>query len=1558
MSQVRKLQPGGNTNHLIGVQPLEFKTPELSFENPQQTPSKKYGVLTIDGQDYEATPEMIMDLSQYLSRYGDRASTLAGLTAALQNGQNVRYDTIGNTITGMDGLWAGTNDKTNDRRRLGGSRWRKKWEAITNSDAHQFRDALKLLSNYRYAPKASSDSASNPSDLTDIFGDRVFYKYKENEDGTKSLLKDATENLAIDSRLNNITKFLGMSEDEAKKLYRLDDNFYTKQRLAGLRQLYAQNRSVWDTRLEEIRKRAETGNLNEDDLAFLENFNIGKDDNAESIASGKLSAKDKQEWRNAGYGDLIPGLNGKAHLENGVLVLNDGESWGFNLGDLEGKNIFFNDDFYQSKYGLDSSLSPYRNFTLYGNKLYSLNNPELAKILNVEGGYNQLMENGNWSGAQDQILTRFTDAARENPGTLGNNAYSSFFNGKHYMFSNLTGLLDPVDPALKGKQVVSYYDLDEDSKNGPYRRYTAKYAVLDERGNLIKDGLSLNDFTKIKMGKSAGALKTYSRVHDTGNTNYDGRYYEDIKTSTGKDTGFRVYYSPDGSNDVILHMPRFYADGINADEEDIRLPKELADVLFSNPKLWDNVHANARNKANFMRLISSLVQSKARHGNYDLDWKLLYPSRWKYLAGSNQRSVLKELGFTGDALNAMDNAIYNATRGNRNDRRENYIVSAPTLQKNGGRIVKNESHVFQYGGIAGGSQEAVGVSEKRISQKQDRNQSNSAGIIGDTKNWTNADTEDVAALVADIGGLGLAFVPGANIASAVTGAAGSTARLAADLERNTKGAGWNYLVNLGMDAATLLPIVGGAGKTYKIARAVRKGLPTIIKAASVFGLGSAVVNTANKIANGEKFTVRDVDMVVNALTAGVALSKSGGLGKTKKVEKFKDISIKNKTVTGENGAVNPVEGTKPFDIAGNDLQNVKTPEAFKKLVVDKAKAAGDNNVTLENVENRYDLSSFISNSGKKWAPGWNPKTWFKKSDSTKLSGLESKKVAQESESELGRWWRGEGSQREAYNAQLRGEEPTVTVTRTTTRVYEPKKIKFKGEEITFTPEEVEALAHNRNSKSILQNKLKSDNKEDWTELFRMFNRVKNKTRIVTKSDPVPDWFVRRISDTKWKQPGLGIKIGPVSSRTRVYDLRQNISVPQWINSFTDGNYQRNINTQPIYPPVTTFDSVINDSMSGNEDLNIDPKFLELLQNNYFQNIPAHKKGGKVVKAVTGTSLPTVVATKKWLDDMHKRDAEEVATAETTSVNQGGKNNGNSSNNQGGENENAAIPDYITPIGNTINAGFALHDVNRQLNNFLKRDRYHMSTPLTNAPRFISSGTGDAYRTAAKRVLMNKPVTSNAIVNNADDLQRQQRAFDYEMQGSLADAKEFAQHMANLQDYQNKVALRNTEIANQNRNYDVQYNYQNILQKNANIAEKRRIKDQWAYGMLDYANKARLKHNAEAFAIEHDNELDNIDAWRSAELAKIDSMDHDSEAYRKALNAINDGVKQRYRNLQLKQYAFMKKGGNTGKNARITYSRDPYPELLLENAKHVSKLVDKLNDATIKLLLQVKPIHVS
>lgn len=194
----------------------------------------------------------------------------------------------------------------------------------------------------------------------------------------------------------------------------------------------------------------------------------------------------------------------------------------------------------------------------------------------------------------------------------------------------------------------------------------------------------------------------------------------------------------------------------------------------------------------------------------------------------------------------------------------------------------------------------------------------------------------MVALAADLGSLTTAFIPGANLASVATGAAGSTARLYADLSRGTKGAIPNYLLNLGMDATMLLPILGGAGKIARIPNAVKKALPTIVKAASVYGLGAGVVETANKIASGQKFTARDVDMLVNAITAGVGIGKSGGFGKGTKTTKTKAYS--------ENFKIGDTDVTLDDTAIKKVLSASDQPKALREAIKAKAPNAADKDI--------------------------------------------------------------------------------------------------------------------------------------------------------------------------------------------------------------------------------------------------------------------------------------------------------------------------------------------------------------------------------------------------------------------------------------------------------------------------------------------------------------------------------------------------------------------------------------------------------------------------------------
>lgn len=103
-------------------------------------------------------------------------------------------------------------------------------------------------------------------------------------------------------------------------------------------------------------------------------------------------------------------------------------------------------------------------------------------------------------------------------------------------------------------------------------------------------------------------MKTYNRIVGSNNAAYNNRYYEDILDKNDNATGFRFYRSIDDPNgDVILHMPKISATG--SEDKDLKLPKEIAQVLMQNPTWINKVVGNAQNKKNFMDIMSGLVQS-------------------------------------------------------------------------------------------------------------------------------------------------------------------------------------------------------------------------------------------------------------------------------------------------------------------------------------------------------------------------------------------------------------------------------------------------------------------------------------------------------------------------------------------------------------------------------------------------------------------------------------------------------------------------------------------------------------------------------------------------------------------------------------------------------------------------------------------------------------------------------------------------------------------------------------------------------------------------------------
>ena len=234
--------------------------------------------------------------------------------------------------------------------------------------------------------------------------------------------------------------------------------------------------------------------------------------------------------------------------------------------------------------------------------------------------------------------------------------------------------------------------------------------------------------------------------------------------------------------------------------------------------------------------------------------------------------------------------------------------------------------------------------------------------------------------------------------------------------------------------------------------------------------------------------------------------------------------------------------------------------------------------------------------------------------------------------------------------------------------------------------------------------------------------------------------------------------------------------------------------------------------------------------------------------------------------------------------------------------------------------------------------------------------------------LHKAISSDAT---GDWLQRQQelqKSLGYELQGDLADSQEYGKYKQVLDDYLNSVILRNTDIANKNR--ELRYNrmVQGVQMKNANIAEKSKFIDQASYATQDWITKQMHLRNKLRWLDE--TSQDRIKIQDDYKTAMEDAYKLTGDDRTRAINSANLQAQIAMNNLNLKgeysnlawpfQYA---KGGTVSKSSgnkdsKVTYSRDPYPDLLLQNSKAVDKFVEKLSDHTIKLILQAKPLYVS
>lgn len=274
--------------------------------------------------------------------------------------------------------------------------------------------------------------------------------------------------------------------------------------------------------------------------------------------------------------------------------------------------------------------------------------------------------------------------------------------------------------------------------------------------------------------------------------------------------------------------------------------------------------------------------------------------------------------------------------------------------KEGGKLeisneLRNKLNKFQTGGTIHSSYNTDAVVDPRRGISI-------GSMFDDDYELTSSDKAELAALTAEIGGLGLSFVPGANIAAAGAGAVGSLASHTARKTRGENVSGWGLAGDLALDAATAIPVLGGVAKSWKAANSFRKSLPVLAKLASA-GFGGAQFASGVQAAMNGDFSTETIRKIVSGLT-GMRHGYAGRIGSPNKAmtkgapENSLSINVKGKPV---NLNLTADEASKIKGLSGT-----KQTEAIKKLAISKKLATDVGDIEIATTRGGFNLTPWKS----------------------------------------------------------------------------------------------------------------------------------------------------------------------------------------------------------------------------------------------------------------------------------------------------------------------------------------------------------------------------------------------------------------------------------------------------------------------------------------------------------------------------------------------------------------------------------------------------------------------
>lgn len=539
--------------------------------------------------------------------------------------------------------------------------------------------------------------------------------------------------------------------------------------------------------------------------------------------------------------------------------------------------------------------------------------------------YNQIFQSHDWSGTNIKSAEDLAALGRAYGAAITNNKLD---NDDYNTFAALGGT--GLDKFLKEAPVETEYPSEQDKVKAWEAEARAAGATTPE---------AIAAFVKGKQQDE----------EDTNRTIVERQAERDRKVE--RDTFFNDYVARNPFRETI--QSGYVPGSVSYKPEDFDKP--IKDFYNNNidQYLNDNLSrdwfraGNTQHIANHMDyLINHLKVNLPDAG----DGFVAIPSTFDYnnyttmVYNPTTRQYKETSMLVNDALRRLADAYYDSTR-------------APK-KENGGILYMQFGGTYSAGANYNNYQQQRAQEKKTKEEEEVKQKAESKGRTveeqqtADRKpgsitsgDWTGDDYTRLASIVADIGSIGAAYIPGVGtMASAGLGIGSSLANYSADLSEN--GFKWgdlgNLAVNLGLDTVGLVPGLGSAAKGSKILKTAAKYLPRVLATASLANAPEVYQSVKKAMTPGADLTVDDWRNIAEGFK--MVLQGGKGIKRTAQAHKLKkELATGNSILTTLGGKEVSVTPAQLSEI--RSYRKLEDQEAALQLLLkdDNLKLAGDLN---------------------------------------------------------------------------------------------------------------------------------------------------------------------------------------------------------------------------------------------------------------------------------------------------------------------------------------------------------------------------------------------------------------------------------------------------------------------------------------------------------------------------------------------------------------------------------------------------------------------------------------